>query len=86
MLEGIKKCKVTMCSNGGNSSIEEEGHCPGVGRSYPYTRALTNIELQSKAIKRGYKVRFYSGVKKRFVITDLVFQVIRYSVTREVSM
>ena len=26
MIEDIKKCKVTMCSNGGKRSIEEEGY------------------------------------------------------------
>ena len=40
--------------------------------------ALTNIVSQSEAIKRGYKVKFDSGVENSFVVTDLVGQVIQY--------
>ena len=78
MLEGIKKCKVTMCYNGGNRSIEEEGHYPGVGQSYLDKRALKNIVSQSEVIKRGYKVKFDSEVENSFVMDDLVGWVIRY--------
>ena len=31
LLEDIKRCKVTMCSNGGNINITQQGTWPGIG-------------------------------------------------------
>lgn len=43
LLDEIKRCKVTMCSSGGNRNIKKECNWTGVGKSYLNDKALTNI-------------------------------------------
>ena len=66
MLESITKWKVMMCYNGGNRSIEGEGHWPGVRKSYLEEMTLTNIMLQSKVIKEATRLNLI--LRKRIVL------------------
>ena len=71
MLKNINECKVTMCSNGGNRNITQQGDWPGVGQAYLDGNALTNIVSLSEAVKRGDHVKFDSRVENCFTVTDI---------------
>ena len=80
LLEDIKECKVTMCTNGGNRQITQEGTWMRIGQAYLDGQAITNIVSQSEAIKRWYHVTFDSDVKNAFIIKDQQNRVARYPV------
>ena len=69
-----------MCSNGGNSKIEEQGNWPGVGKAYRDGQAITKMVYPSDAIKRGYHVFFNSRKENAFLIEDYKGRVVRYPV------
>ena len=79
-LEYIKRCKVTMCSDGSNRNIEEQCRCPGVVQAYLDGQAIMTIISQIEAIKRGYHVFFNLRKENTFIIEDHRGRVARDSV------
>ena len=66
LLSNLKRCKVTMGTNGGSKFITEEGNWKSHGHAYLVEITIANIVWVSDMIKKGFKVFFDSNAENCF--------------------